>query len=206
MWRVLLGRLGALRGQDRPGIDASARIDPWQAMGRAKPPGSALLDGIERTALEVYGRHGLPTAPGHYRRGQRARSWSFLGEHLTPEARWALLMERPPEKGWRYGTLADIGRSGPPEVKAASALLAGCARLRNGAGAAGGQDLLDIVDAAIRLGADWWALESGRPKAGGTRLRLSAPDDVIALEGPAGIAPPKTGPVRASRRKTPRPG
>lgn len=206
MWRVLLGRLGALRGQDRPGIDASAGIDPWQEMGRAKPPGSELLDGIERTALEVYGRHGLPTAPGHYRRGQRARSWSFLGEHLTPEARWALLMERPPEKGWRYGTLADIGRSGPPEVRAASALLAGCARLRNGAGAAGGQDLLDIVDAAIRLGADWRALKSGRLKAGGTRLRLTAPDDVIAMEGPAGIAPPKPRPVRASPRKAPRPG
>ncbi|WP_269515435.1 hypothetical protein [Brevundimonas subvibrioides] len=206
MWRDLLGRLGARHGRDRSGIDAPAGIDPWEAVVRVQPPGSELLDGIERTALEIYARHGLPTAPGHYRQGSGARSWSFLGEHLTPEARWTLMMERPPEKGWRYGTLADIGRSGPPEVRAASALLAECVRLRNGAGAAGGQDLLDIVDAAIRLGADWRVLESGRLKAGGTRLRLTAPDDVIAMEATATIVPPKPGPARASRRKAPRQG
>jgi len=67
------------------------------------------LAAIEAAALRVYAAHGLPTTPGHYRRGPRAKAWTFLGSDLTPAQRFALVLERPPEKGWRYGTLDRLG-------------------------------------------------------------------------------------------------
>ena len=64
---------------------------------------------------------GLPTQPGHYRKGPRARGWTFLGTDIEPEARWAMVLERPPEKGWRHGALEAIGgHDRSPAVQAAS--------------------------------------------------------------------------------------
>ncbi|ADL02602.1 hypothetical protein [Brevundimonas subvibrioides] len=201
MWRDLFRRLGAYRGRAGSRADRPVEPDLWETVGRVPRPGSDLLTRIERTALDVYASHGLPTVHGHYRRAPRGRSWTFLGDHLAPEARWALLVDRPPEAGWRYGTLADIGRSGDAEVQAAAALLADCARLQTVLMAGGGPDMLDTLEAAVRLGADWRALEGGRLKVGNTRLRLTAPAEEPDREGPV-----EARPVRNPRRRTPRAG
>lgn len=90
------------------------------------------LTAIEAAALATYAAHGLPTAPGHYRKGPRARGWTFLGADIAPEARWAMVLERPPEKGWRHGALEAIGaRDRDPAVQAASRALTACRALRD---------------------------------------------------------------------------
>lgn len=90
------------------------------------------LTAIEAAALAAYAAHGLPTAPGHYRKGPRARGWTFLGAEIAPEARWAMVLERPPEKGWRHGALEAIGaRDRNPAVQAASRALTACRALRD---------------------------------------------------------------------------
>ncbi|HEV2083424.1 MAG TPA: hypothetical protein VGR32_13360 [Brevundimonas sp.] len=89
------------------------------------------LAAIEAEALSAYARHGLPTRPGHYRKGPRAKAWSLLAADLSPEARWAEVLARPPEKGWRHATLADLGAmDGRPGPRRASATLKTLARLR----------------------------------------------------------------------------
>jgi hypothetical protein len=60
--------------------------------------------------------------------------------------------------------------------------------------AAAGVDMTEIIEAAVRLGADWRSLESGRLKVGNTRLRLTAPDD------PDDAALPAKAPHRNKRR------
>lgn len=98
-------------------------------------PVSSLADrltAIEAAALATYAAHGLPTAPGHYRKGPRARGWTFLGAEIEPEARWAMVLEKPPEKGWRHGTLEALGaRERSPAVQAASRALTACRALRD---------------------------------------------------------------------------
>ncbi|MES2835656.1 MAG: hypothetical protein V4707_13215 [Pseudomonadota bacterium] len=90
------------------------------------------LSGIEAAALATYAAHGLPTAPGHYRKGPRARGWTFLGADIEPEARWAMVLERPPETGWRHGALEAIGgHDRNPAVQAASRALTACRALRD---------------------------------------------------------------------------
>ena len=90
------------------------------------------LSGIEAAALATYAAHGLPTAPGHYRKGPRARGWTFLGADIEPEARWAMVLERPPETGWRHGALEALGAHDPSSaVQAASRALTACRALRS---------------------------------------------------------------------------
>lgn len=90
------------------------------------------LTAIEAAALATYAARGLPTAPGHYRKGPRARGWTFLGADIDPEARWAMVLERPPEKGWRHGALEAIGgHERDPAVRAASRALLACRALRD---------------------------------------------------------------------------
>ena len=173
MWRDLLRRLGPHRDRRDLSIGPPGK-EVWNEAVRSPARSFELLLRIEQAALEVYASHGLPTSQGHYRRGRRARSWTFLGDHLTPEDRWALLIEHPPEQGWRYGLLADIGKTGGPDVRAASALLSECAGLRNGLSAPVGDNLADLLDSAIRLGAGWHALESDRSNIGTSRLGLPA--------------------------------
>jgi len=97
-------------------------------------PAASLADrlaAIEAAALAAYAAHGLPTAPGHYRKGPRAKVWTFLGADIEPEARWAMVLERPPEKGWRHGALEAIGgHHRTPAVQAASRTLTACRALR----------------------------------------------------------------------------
>lgn len=114
---------------------------------------SAVLDrltAIEAGALGVYAKHGLPTRPGHYRKGPRARTWSLLAVDLSPEDRWAEILARPPEKGWRHAALADLGGiDGRPGARRASETLKTVARLRarlTSGEALTPDDLLDALD------------------------------------------------------------
>ncbi len=90
------------------------------------------LGAIEAAALAAYAAHGLPTTPGHYRKGPRAKGWTFLGADIEPEARWAMVLEHPPETGWRHGALEALGaRDRSPAVQAASRALIACRALRH---------------------------------------------------------------------------
>jgi hypothetical protein len=90
------------------------------------------LAAIEAAALAAYAKHGLPTRPGHYRKGPRAKSWTWLGADLSPEERWAEVLARPPERGWRHAALADVGAmDGRPGPRRASEQLKTVARLRD---------------------------------------------------------------------------
>lgn len=126
------------------------------------------LDAIEAAALAAYAAHGLPTTPGHYRKGPRAKSWTFLGADIEPDARWAMVLERPPEKGWRHGALEAIGaRDRSPAVQAASRALTACRALRDQL-ATGESVSADDVAALLEV-----AEGLGKPRS---RLRLKASD------------------------------
>lgn len=129
------------------------------------------LAAIEAAALATYAAHGLPTAPGHYRKGPRAKGWTFLGANIEPEARWAMVLERPPEKGWRHGTLEAIGaRDRVPAVQAASCALTACRALRDQL-STGESVSADDVAALLEV-----AESLARPP-GRTRLRFEAAED-----------------------------
>lgn len=90
------------------------------------------LNAIEAAALATYAAHGLPTTPGHYRKGPRAKGWTFLGTDIEPEARWEMVLEHPPETGWRHGALEALGsRDRNPAVQGASRALTACRALRD---------------------------------------------------------------------------
>ena len=86
---------------------------------------------VEAGALAVYEGAGLPVRPGHYRKGPRARKWTFLDESLSPGQRWEIALERPVGSGFRFRTLAFLGQDHrDPLVMAASRRLIVCADLR----------------------------------------------------------------------------
>ena len=123
----------------------------------------ARLAELEAGALRGYAAHDLPTRPGPYRRGPRAGRWTWLGADLSPEARWAEILVRPPEKGWRHAALADLGaRDGRPGAGAASETLKVVGRLR--ARLTSGEPLTpeDLLD-ALNLGPTPGG--SGKPRA-----------------------------------------
>lgn len=156
------------------------QTDPFAhaATGRAEDASpdalTSLLQAIEADALAVYREHGLPVRAGHYRRGPKSGRWTFVGARLDPEARWALALDKPPERGWRYARLEDLGlvdgRRGAAE---AARLLAGCAALRN-RGRDGTRPAEDLA-LAIRLGEEWRALRDTRALTVSARLALTAP-------------------------------
>ena len=116
-------------------------VDP--VMGAVESEVETLLDRIEAEALAIFERHDLPSTTGFYRRGPGG-DWQFLGARLAPSAKWDLVLGAPPEAGWRYVRLGDIGRCEQPhnpEVMSAVRLLNAldAARTRFG-GAAGGLD------------------------------------------------------------------
>lgn len=154
-------------------------IDAWTGPDIPPPPDavSALLSEIEQTALAIYEAHNVPIRPGQYVRSPRTRRWRFLADRLSAEERWALVLANPPEDGWRYGALEDIGAdpAGPPELKAAAALLTGCVRLRTSLGNRDATTLSDDIEAALRLGADWRVLKQALGRREAEPLKLTAP-------------------------------
>lgn len=169
-WRALFGRRTSEAAAPEP-------VDPFAEAQRLAPEPDALslqLDRIEATALAVYAEHGLPVRRGHYRKGPRAARWSWVAERLSPEERFALVLARPPEKGWRHGSLEDIGaqETGKPRLIEAARLLAGVTvlrrRLREGAM---GED----IAAALSLGGDWRALNDAQTLRAASRLSLRPP-------------------------------
>lgn len=127
---------------------------------------------IEADALEVYARAGLPTEPGHYRKPPDVDAWTFIAATLPPEARFALTLEHPPERGWRFARLQDLGaRSDRPDLQAASRLLNDIADIRTAR-----HDLLtqDHLLVAMELGGAWRALRDSKAVKA-SRLTLTPP-------------------------------
>lgn len=191
---LALHLVGSAPGQ-APGAqsDEGAALSPFDRPVAAESPASDPLEDalaeIETGALEVYARAGLPTGPGHYRKAPDADAWSFIAASLSPEVRFALTLDHPPEQGWRFARLQDLGaKSDRPDLKAASRLLNDISNLRAARrGLLTEQHLL----IAMELGGAWRALRDS--KAVKTpRLTLTAPTD-----------PPKK--PRAARDKTAKP-
>lgn len=111
------------------------------------------LGELEAEALGIFARHGLPTDVGVYRRrGQEP--WEFLGARVPVADRWAMVLEQPPEAGWRYVQLAEIGRAAHPhdrEVAAAALLLEAIQNVRRFVAGDGGQ-IDPAAETALRAG------------------------------------------------------
>ncbi len=131
MWR---NPLSGRRRPDPSRSDVALTADVWERAGQVATATLPVLAEVEAFALTIYGAHGLPTRQGHYRRGPSEGAWLFLGETLAAEQRWAMVLNMPPEEGWRYATLEDIGcfNGASAELRAASALLATCRHLNRG--------------------------------------------------------------------------
>lgn len=91
----------------------------------APPPSSrtvedalALLTQVEGEALDTLARHELPTELGLYRRVAEAGEWTLMPQDLPVEARWAQILDRPPDDGFRYLSLADVARTERPAIAA----------------------------------------------------------------------------------------
>lgn len=187
-WRGLMAAFDAPAVADQD--DSPADGGPRRPQ---RPPIDARLDdrlsGIEQAALAVYHKHGLPVQAGDYRRGPRAKSWTFIGDTLTPEQRWAEIVERPPEKGWRHARLEDIGGfETTPAVVEASRLLVRCRYLRGRLyGLLPGDPAQDLL-AAIDLGAAWKTAipdpVAVKPKRAAPRPRPAKPATAAARRGP----------------------
>lgn len=163
----------------------------------------ALLQGIEQAALGLYARHGLPTAPGHYRSRAPDVEWEALGTHLSAADRWAMINDSA-ESGWRYASLEGLGaRSEHADARQASAILSACNGLRQrlAGRTITAQDLAD----SIRLGAAWLSLDAAAASAPGsnTPLAFRPPDDLpsaasvetaLTHEVPPGATASKTQP------------
>lgn len=183
-------------------------VDLWERAGHASVATLPIMAKVEKLALQVYGAHHLPVEPGHYRRGPSEEGWIFLGEHVDAEMRWAMVLQHPPEDGWRYATLEDIGRfpGAPAEILAASNLLATCRHLKSRLLGREPGNPGDDIETAIRLGVDWRELQDLiRWRGESAKLRLMTPSDALPQPEPVSVAP-KAKPVRkprAPRKKKP---
>ena len=192
--RSLISGLLGRRPDVAPALDD---VDPFARADDAPPaepdPLSLALDEIEAGALDIYAKAGLPTQAGHYRHAPDTDGWVLVAARLTPQERFALALEHPPEQGWRFARLEDLGaRSDREDLRAASRLLGDIARLR-----ASRREVLtrDHLLTAMELGAAWRALRDAQPIRA-SRLSLSVPD---APEPPA---PPR--PTARDKRRKPR--
>ncbi len=177
-WRGLLtGRRG-----DAEARTAVARAaDVWERAGQRASASLPTMAEVEASALKVYAEHGLPTQPGHYRRGPGSDGWDYLGQSVDIERRWDMVLERPSEAGWRFATLEDIGRfdGAPAELRAAAALLAACRHLKDRMHGRAAGDTGDDIERAIRLGVDWQRLKDAQAWKETSRLKLTHPGDIL---------------------------
>ena len=165
----MAGRWRAWLPRRRSAPPAPVEADPFTPPADFEPPPeddplSLLLAEIQAGALAVYDRHGLPTRLGHYVRDPADGEWRFIAERLSPTRRFELMLEHPPEEGWRFARLEDLGarHRDHPEVEVASELLNAVSRLRQNRASASADDLAE----AIRLGQAWRALTAPRPEPG----------------------------------------
>lgn len=203
MWRDLFP---PRRRESAARTEVARAADVWERAGRLSAATLQMMTEVEATALKVYGQNGLPTRPGHYRRGPDAEEWEFLAEQVEADLRWALVLERPTGSGWRYATLEDLGqfKGASGDVRAASALLATCRHLKSRMTGREPGNPGDDIDTAIRLGADWRRLQEALEGKEKSRLKLTTPGDegpepmLAILEKPAAPAKPK----RVRKKKT----
>lgn len=173
--------------------------DTWERAGPSAAATLPVMAKVEKLAFKVYGEYGLPTEPGHYRRAPGADGWVYLGEHLDAGTRWAMILEMPPEAGWRYATLEDLGRypGAPTELRAASNLLATCRHLKSRLAGREPGNAGEDIEIAIRLGVDWRELQDLLAWRETPRLKLTQPSDALprpaadGTEAAAASVPPK---------------
>lgn len=192
-WREwLLGDRG--RRDRKTALVAAA--DLWERAGRRGPATLPVIAEVEASALEVYAAHGLPTRHGHYQRAPGAPEWTWLAEELPAEVRWAMVLERPPEHGWRYAILEDIGRfpGASSELLAAANLLAECRHLKDRLWGREPGEPGDDIQTAIRLGHEWHVLKDAMAWKEKARLKLTKPSD--ALPSPRSEPEPDIAPDR----------
>lgn len=206
-WREwLLGNRG--RGRRSTGL-AVATADLWEKAGRRAPPALPAIVEVEASALEVYAAHNLPTQHGHYQRAPGAAEWTWLAEEVPAELRWAMVLERPPEQGWRYATLEDIGRfpGASAELLAAANLLSDCRHLKDRLTGREPGEPGDDIQTAIRLGFEWYALKDAMAWKEKARLKLTTPSDTLpAPEPEPGITSATPRPTRSRKQPESEPG
>ena len=163
-WRLFfrgIAKALGIRGGRPPDAEVPlADIDPWTVAGPGETPIGSLLAEIDQDALTVYAEHGLPTRRGHYARAPGDREWQFVAERMEVQDRWALIEDYPPEQGWKFATLPDLGLHArePEALKIAGRLLSGTMALRRSIRGGDGMGPGEALDAAVRLGAEWQGL------------------------------------------------
>ncbi len=177
-WRALFpGLIGGRRARQQD-VDPDPFVRPDADHAPESDDLSVALDEIEAAALELYASNGLPGQPGHYRLAPNETEWRFIGADLKPEARFALTLEHPPEQGWRFARLQDLGaRSDRAELREASRLLNDIAVFRQARRGVLTQDHLLM---AMELGGAWRALRDARAVRT-SRLNLSVPRKTRAV-------------------------
>lgn len=201
-WRDwLLGN----RGRSKRTTALVVAADMWERAGRRGPATLPAIAEVEATAIDVYAAHGLPTRPGHYQRGPGALEWTWLAEELPAELRWAMVLERPPEHGWRYATLEDIGRfrGASSELLAAADLLSECRHLKGRLTGREPGEPGDDIQTAIRLGHAWHALKDAMAWKEKARLKLTTPSDALPAPEPESKPAKPVRKPRAPRKKKP---
>ena len=107
--------LGSMTADDAP-LPATRSVDEALIM----------LSEMERGALSVLTREGLPDVPGLYRRNGPGAPWSLLPKPATVEDRWQEILDRPPDAGFHYLKLSDVARAerpGSADLQSAAAVL-----------------------------------------------------------------------------------
>ena len=178
--------LSGLFSRKSPAAPAEDTIDPFARPNELESEESDALTlalaEIEAGALEIYAQAGLPTQPGHYRRDPDTGDWVFIARYIEPSERFALALRYPPEQGWRFARLEDLGaRSDREDVQAAARLMADVANLQAFRRTVLTQEHLLT---AMELGAAWRALRDAQAFRT-ARLTLSVPEPAPprALQG-----------------------
>lgn len=152
--------LGRRSPPDTRAIDAAFAAGSESDGGRGGAGADALLamlNDIQRLALDIYAQHGLPTRPGQYELSPRGRRWKFLGADLTAEQRFTHALTRPSASGWKFAALEDLGTLRPdvPDLVNAAWLLTHGDRLRKVLRDGRSLSLPEELAAAVELGARW---------------------------------------------------
>lgn len=176
----LIGKLWAALDRSRLGETLEAAPSPLPrsvetlSTPRLLQPVSQGLGQAAETALEVYRAHGLPIRPGHYISSE-AGEWAFVAASLTPIERWEIAVNKPEGQGWRFARLEGIGTHHSHEdVRRAAALLGDCRSLQRKLDAHSPMSVEDI-EAAVRLGSEWRALQQILAQRPTGRLKLASP-------------------------------